>query len=328
MSNIGVSGKVILASATVLIVALVGAFAFWMSDSESTHRRSNRIEADTKYEDVKLPEELSAEFGFIKGWWVANGPADDKALKRLASKQRKIDRLRLNQTTITPRGLEVLRAHEVNTIDLTDTDVDAPMLEAMSRLPGLKTLMVKEHGLTDEMLKKLTGPESIECLLFKNAGITSFGIKHLPTTFPNLKNLIFINCKNIDDSAVPIVISCQGLDSFNFMHTSLSTDGVNKLAKGLPLLQSMSYLGRGNVDELITSLKNSKVEDLWLNSITIGDEKSIDTLCGMKKLRVLVMMNCTGLTRERLARLNKELPKCQVVTKMTEEYPEVGLVEK
>lgn len=321
-------GVIILGLAALTLVTLAIAFVVLMQEPQSSQSqvKGDGGKVDRKQEIVRLPEELTAEFQYSQGWWVANGPADDDAMRRLTNKQRRINNVSMNQAAVSAKGLDELIGHQVQALDLIDSDIDVSMAKSISRFSGLKNLLLKDHCVSDEVMKAITGPRSLESLLLKNSPVTVAGLEHLPSVFPDLKSLTFMNCKNIDDSIIPVLVKCHKLESLEFIATSMTADGVVKLVSCLPIVH-LSFEQHGRVDDLTDKLQGPKLTSLCLRGNVIND-RVVARLCEMKRLKSLVLTQCSGLTNEQLTLLKEKLPGCKIRSGKEEAAPELGLVEE
>ncbi len=319
---------IIVGLTAVTVVTLVIAIVMLMQvpQSSQTQVKSAGENAGRKHEIVRLPEELTAEFQYREGWWVANGPANDDAMRRLTNKQRRIKNITLNQAAVSAKGIDELKGHQLEWLELIDSDIDVSMVKSISRISGLKNLLLKDRGVSDEVLKALTGPSSVESLLLKHATATSAGLKHLPAIFPKLKSVTFINCKSIDDSVVPTLMKCSKLESLTLIATSISANGVAQLVNRRPIVH-LSFEHHGQVDELVEKLRGPKLTSLCLRA-NVLNEKALERLSEMNWLKKLLLTQCTGLSNEQLERLKKKLPGCEIRANEVESFPELGLVEE
>ncbi len=317
-------GTFLFAGVALVVLGLVVSVIALMTPSDSTlpNRAST---AKENHEIIRLPEELSAEFQFKGGWWIANGPADDSDLQTLAKNQKTILCLSLNQAAVTAKGLDALPGHGVQVIDIIDCDIDANMAKSLSRITGLTTLLLKERSVTNEVMNAFTGPHTLKTVLFKNVKATSEGFQNLPEQFPELEYLTFLSCLNIDDSVLPTLMKCRKLESLRIIATPISAKAVTHFAKQHSL-KKLAFERQRDANELIENLQDSKVQHLCISGSRI-DEDMISWLSKMKQLKSLVMADCEGLTAKHLALLKKKLPSCDIFTGKKENPPELGLVE-
>jgi len=323
----GVPGSIILGLAAVIAVGLITALAVLMQEPEEskTHIKAAGKNAATSREIVRLPEELTAEFQYRRGWWVANGPADDNALKRLTEKQKDISRVLMNQAVVSAKGLELLQGHELHSLDITDCELNIGMAKSISQMSGLKELLLKDPKATDEVMKAFTGPNSVQSLVLKNSPVTAAGLQQLSSVYPELRVLSFINCKGINDLVVPILINCHKLQSLNLDTTSVTEDGAIQLVTHLPIA-NLLFEKHGQVDELVEHLNDTKITSLSLSGNALN-EKVLARLSKIKQLKSLNLTQCPGLTNKRLSVLKKNLPDCQIHLREIEHFPELELVK-
>lgn len=323
------STAVLVAVIATVAIGLAAALAMIMSDVPQ-QTKSDNVEktnaATTQRTHVEresmLPAELTAEMNFKDGSWQANGPVKDDNLIKLTRTHKRLPSIYLNQSEITGKGIAALRGHDVVELEIIDSDIDAKMAASISQLDGLRKLFLKDNSVTDETMAALTGPATVVGLHFKGATLTSEGLKDLYKAFPKLKQLVFINCPNIDDAALAHLSKYKEIGQLAFMGTAVSPEvalqAINKLSSN-----TIGFRGP-NAYRFIEGLKsNTKVVQIDLSGATLTD-KCIDALCTLKQARTIFLRGTSGMTAARAARLHKSLPQCNIDMDPVNHSPEMG----
>lgn len=322
--NTGKLAAIILGIATLLVLALVATVAVLMQEPP----QAPSLETIKKQDIGKLPDELTADFQNTDGWWTANGPADDNAIRTLARKHSVLAKVRLNQAVLSAKGYEVLMGRHVDSLDVINSEINAGSVEVISRFSELKQLELKDQAVSDEVIAALTGPKSLERLYLETPSVTPAALKDLWSKFPELTCLALVNCKRLDDSVLPYLSKCRKLASLTLIVTPISADGVLRLLKHLPIVHlCVEFQDQGEQGaELVKLLPESKLTLLVLTRARI-DEKVVSKLVSMKRLEKLILTRCPGLTPRHIALLKKEMPGCEIRAGSTEVSPEIGLIE-
>lgn len=307
-----------------LSVAALVVFVFYFMQEPNESGSKPKAEVGT-HEIVRLPEELSADFKYGGGWWTANGPAGDDAVRRLAKKHSTLPAICLNQAGITSKGFDYLYGHHLRSLDLINLDINVEMANSISHLESLQELLLKDAMVSDQVLKALTGPPTLESLLLKNSTASKVGFAGFHSRFPKLKALSLINCKNIDDSIVSELVHCSNLESLNVITTPISADAMLLLSNKLPL-KCISFEYQKDASRFIERLNCSTLSELHLNG-SVLNESSFSSLGKFTQLKRLVLIDCQNLSKDQITELVTKLPKCNVRGGQNEAAPELGLVE-
>lgn len=318
----GKFAAIILGGATVLVLALVATVAVLMQEPAQAPSQET-----IKKQDIgKLPDELTADFQNTDGWWTANGPADDNAIRTLARKHSVLAKVRLNQAVLSAKGYEALMGRHLDSLDVINSEINASSVKVISRFPELEQLELKDQAVSDEVIAALTGPKSLERLYLETPSVTPVALKDLWSKFPELTGLGLVNCKRLDDSVLPYLLKCRKLASLTLIVTPISADGVLRLVKHLPIVHlCVEFQGEG-AQELVRMLPEAKLTRFVLTGARI-DEKVVSKLVSMRRLEKLILTRCPGLTPRHVALLKKELPGCEIRAGSKEDSPEIGLVE-
>ncbi len=318
----GISDGVIFGSALASIAALVALVAVLMQEPNPAVSESPK--SDMR-EIVRLPEELSADFKYTQGWWTANGPAGDEAIRRLAKQHRTLEAICLNQAGISAKGLDSLQGHGLRSLDIINSEMNVELAGSISKIDGLTELQLKDQMLSDAVFASLTGPPSLQSLLLKFSPAGKIGFEKLHARFPILKTLTLINCKNIDDSILPELMACSKLESFNLSSTPLSAKSVLALIKELPV-NCLSFQNQPDASDLVEHLESTRVHELHLDGNSLS-QAAFAKLSTMTQLKRLTLANCRGLKNVQISQLRKALPKCKLHLGDNQTAPELGLVE-
>lgn len=315
---------IILGVATVSVLALVVTVAVLMQEPVQTPSTQSIKKVDIG----KLPDELTADFQNTGGWWTANGPADDNAIRTLARKHPVLEKVRLNQAIVSALGYEALIGHHLDSLDLVNSETNVNSLKAISRLSGLKQLELKDRTVSDEEMAALTGPKSLERFYLEAPSVTPNGIKDLSSKFPQLNCLGLVNCRGVNDSALPYILNCRKLQSLTLIVSPISAVAVARMVKQLPIVHlCVEFQDQGAEGaKLVSMLPESKLTLLVLTGVRI-DEKLVSKLVAMKRLEKLVLTRCPGSTARHIALLKRGLPNCEIAAGSKREEPEVGLID-
>lgn len=318
----GVPDALIYGSALALIAALVVLVTALMQEPNPPASQNSR--SDT-HEIVRLPEELSADFKYDQGWWTANGPAGDGAIRRLAREHRTLEAICLNQAGISANGLDALKGHGLRSLDMINSEMNAEMASSISKIDGLRELQLKDQLVSDAVFTSLTGPASLQSLLLKFSTVSKIGFENFHFRFPAIKTLTLINCKNINDSIVAELMACSKLESLNLISTPLSAKSTVALTKKLPVV-CLSYEYQPDASELVEHLESANLQELHLNGDSLS-QRAIAKLSTMTRLQRLTLSDCRGLKDVEISQLKKGLPNCKIHLGGNRTAPEMGLLE-
>lgn len=267
----------------------------------------------TKRRDINpLPEILTSKMQYDRnGTWVANGATSIDDIETVCKKN-SIERLKLKLAEMDAEKLRQFRNEPLEHCVIEKNRFDSAMMEEISNFQHLKFIKLgdTEQSLTDEVISKLTGPESLKTIYIDRGVITYKGIEHLSKTFKNLKGLNLNLCPMIDDKAAPVIFkSFPKLKELSFNSTKLTESGAALLSKKRGL-HSLSLINASITDNGLKQFsRNLKSLDLSGTKIT---NASIVYLSKMKRLKTL-KANSTGLTSKGFRTLETKLPKCNVL---------------
>lgn len=331
-SSKSLSTGIVLAIVTV-IIGLVAAVSLFVLDSPQqksaqteSQTNDNRVSTKPKHplRESSLPAELTAEMQPRGNTWTGVGPVKDGNLKKLAREHKELPTVYLNQTEITGKGIAALKGHGVTELEIIDQDINSEMTSEISKIEGIKKLFLKDQSVNNDTLKALTGPKSVEAIHFKNAMFNSDALQDWHKKFPNLRILLFISCPNVDDSVLKHLYAFKHLDQFTFINTKVTPEAA---LQAVDTLSPTVFGYRGPRSHVLTEgFKSQTVKDLDLSGTTFND-KCIDSLSKLKNLHSLYLDQAQGLTEARVARLRKNLPKCNLQLNDGITFPETEFIE-
>ncbi|MDO4627940.1 MAG: hypothetical protein Q4C70_02025 [Planctomycetia bacterium] len=217
---------------------------------------------------------------------------------------------------------------------------DCPLIttEAVLELKGcvnLKKLTLNRTniiGFSAEFVEALPKLEKVEL----SGTLVGTGTVEALASLKDLKSLD-LSWTLADDNALEAVNEIESLEELNVAHTIISDQGAKNLGN-LTALRILDLSGTGVTDEGIGKLpKAGNLRELSLASVEISDvgvevltqypklrtlnlantgitDKSLKTLRKLKNLKSLNLENCHFLTEKGIAKLQKALPKCEILT--------------
>lgn len=257
-----------------------------------------------------FPEELHADFQQRGQWWVANGPAKDRDLKRLVDKGGKFEKLRFVTTDITGDGFALLKDKGVRNITIVDTKIDAKVMSALSGIEPMKELEIKGNC-TDEMLENLHGPKSLEHLAIKESKLTNEAVRIIATNLPHVRALVLTGNKGINDGCVKYLKLFPKLTSVHITGTSVTQKGVGQIVEEVKV-RKLGLCGLRITDDFVREHLN-KPDMTYLNlSSNPITNKSLEVIAGMKSLVVLVIRDCPKISAKAIEDLKTRRPDLEV----------------
>src|SRR5262249_7479933 len=116
------------------------------------------------------------------------------------------------------------------------------LLARISRLPGLKVLLLMETQATDEGLRPIGKMSGLEELFIWDArSVTDAGVAHL-ASLKNLKH-IHINHSNLTDDSLALLSTLPNTESLSLQQNHFTDDGLVRLT-GKERLKGL-YIGLG-----------------------------------------------------------------------------------
>jgi hypothetical protein len=157
------------------------------------------------------------------------------------------------------------------------------VLARVSRLPGLRSLLLKESQATDEGMRHIGRMRGLEDLLIWDArSVTDGGVAHL-AGLKNLKN-IHISHSNLTDASLALLSGLPAIETLSLQQNHFSDEGLTRLT------------GKERLKRLYIGLGDLRVTDAGLAHL--GD---------FKQLEAVDVQNCKATSRG-LERLVKDLP--------------------
>ncbi|MBA3993819.1 MAG: hypothetical protein C0469_09855 [Cyanobacteria bacterium DS2.3.42] len=250
---------------------------------------------------------------------------------RLIQQDRRLQRLGLAQAHFPHSMLGNLQG-SLKVLRLSDANITDDDMKYVGELRTLERLHLNANPITSSGLKHV---ESLRSLHFLDLGGTKCDASGLSSLryLSQLRNLSLNNNRFIDDKAVELVSTMNGLEELNLTRTKVTGKGIAYLSrmdrlsklhlgslrlrdkdiitiKNLPSL-SVLYLGRNSISpkglKHLTSLKLSSL-NLDYNPI---DDTAIDTILQMRNLRHL-SLSSTKMTKNGLKKLTA-LPALRVL---------------
>ncbi|MBK9142388.1 MAG: protein kinase [Candidatus Melainabacteria bacterium] len=221
----------------------------------------------------RQPKEIvpAGRAGLSAGWEVQDdgkslrsGIATDEDLRLL--EHRNVTSLDLSRSPITGRGLAWLRELPLETLDLYDTRIDDRDISQINQLRSLIELRVGLTAISDEGICRLS--------------------------LPRLKGLFLAECRGVTDRGLDCIIEhYPGLEALDVADTSITTDGISKIAafKHLTSLDlSVLHVSKDN----ILSLRAIPLRRLFLEDSRMTTE----ALLASRQLRGLQVLGIQGNT--------------------------------
>jgi hypothetical protein len=145
--------------------------------------------------------------------------------------------LSLGRTSVTDRGLELLKAHtQLEWLDVGHTRVGDDGLASLRPVTQLNHLIAEQTRITDAALKTIGGFDELEILDLTGTAITDDGLAHL-RGLTKLKEL-WIGNTAISDAGLTHLENLKQLETLDVGGTNVTIDGWNRLKQALPSLDS------------------------------------------------------------------------------------------
>jgi tRNA A-37 threonylcarbamoyl transferase component Bud32 len=320
----------LLASAVMFIVALVGLYEYFMLVPS---------DADKPLPAVKLHEitEIADD--------DMGDPAVEKFLDSAHKYEQTFDSEAHNFKKITDKGLKIVVDKMPNLNSLILQRCGDFTNEGLAYLCNarLQALDVSDTPVADEGAAIIAKMKYLRDLKMHNTAITNEGVKALEK-LPLI--LLDISSSNrLDDDALAYAGQMKTLHSLSFSLDSKVEHGLGHLV-GLSKLEALDVGGTGVTDsdlEPLLQLKNLKkllvgqtdVTDAGVERViarmeglryislcrTSITKKSLDALAKLTSLRELHIEGCKGLSKEDIKEFHDKVPNCSVVTKVAPVKP-------
>ncbi len=266
----------------------------------------------------------------IQEVWLGRGDNGDELLASLTACKR-LTRLRLNGSSVTNEGLEILpRIVGLEELDLVDTRITDDGMASVGRLERLRTLRLglitqafsndaamrirnerfKLGTVTDDGLRHVAKLKSLESLGLNRIHLTDDGLDWL-AKLPNLKRLSITRAA-VTDSGLKVLSGIRTLEELRLSTVNISDEGLTHLAE----LNALTHLDlSGNRRLTAAGLRPlAKLRNLRFLRLVGTDVSDADTehFRPFEGLEILELSN-SSVTPAGRAALRKALPKCVVL---------------
>jgi len=283
------------------------------------------------------PELVASAKAFVKMAPLANGSDEQKRLLLLADTCAR-NANAVASTLASPRTLHFPAERSLGKVSSAKdgkTWREIGLAQGTLELEPEYVLMVNlDESASDNDLALLAAlpPGAFQYLVISSREISKQGFEYL-TQIVGLRQLSLYGT-TYDDSVLPIIAQCYGLNHVNLMGTKVTDNGM----ESLKLLPALREIGVGDtavgdrglfvisqfpaIESVI--LRNNTVTDvgvdylrraatlsrLWLSGPMITDQ-SVPLLSELKNLRELALLN-THVSERAIRSLQKALPECKV----------------
>jgi hypothetical protein len=294
-ADVGSDRKVMAGCAAGFVLVLFGAlFIMAILDERAAHKQNPR------------PQQKNAEaaraISKLGGDYFRDGLAEGEPIVNVsfASEPRNV--------TVVDADLMVLRElTDLQTLDLTKTQVTDEGLKELRELKNLRTLYLEGTKVTDKGLKELKELTNLTDLRLNKTQVTGEGLKELK----NLEELDLYNAQ-ITDEGLKELKELKHLERLRLANTKVTDKGLKELRE-LKNLKWLGLEGTAVTDKGLKELRELKnLEWLGLTGTKVTDE-GLKELKELKNLRVL-WLNGTQVTDQGLKELKEALPKCDIET--------------
>ena len=140
--------------------------------------------------DNAFPEELNATIIKRNDTWVADGPVKPAQITALIKKSRP-EILKFRSSEIDANGLALLEDAGLEELRIIFNILGAAEFDTISKMDGLKRLYLEENQITGAAISHLTGPKSLQVLVYKKNPADAALLETVSQNFKNLEILIF-----------------------------------------------------------------------------------------------------------------------------------------
>jgi hypothetical protein len=195
--------------------------------------------------------------------------------------------------------------------DNANTQPCDDLLRKVAKLPGVKSLLLKETQTTDEGLRQVGRMTELEELyIWEARSVTDAGVAHLA----GLRNLrmVHINDSNLTDDSLVLLSSLPRIEELSLEQNHFSDEGLRRL-QGRERLKRL-YIGMG--DSRITdaglahllSFQKLELLDLQNSKVTVRGLEQLEGLANLKTL----WLSGTGLVDAELQGLRDAMPNLKI----------------
>jgi Leucine-rich repeat (LRR) protein len=183
------------------------------------------------------------------------------------------------------------------------------LMAAVGKLKSLRFLNVYPIPITDSDLANLEGLTPLRTLMMSHTSVTNAGLVHLER-LTALQGLDLRNTR-VTDAGLVSLTRLTALQWLYLEGTSVTDAGLANL-KGLTALQELNLESTRVADVGLMNLTALRaLERLWLSHTRVTDA-GLMNLTGLTGLQELYL-NGTSVTNTGVAKLQKSLPKCEIV---------------
>ncbi len=298
---------------SIAVLGIVGGAAAVIMNVSLTPKEDKAVAqylAQPQAKSSPFPEELTADFQQRGQWWVANGPAKDRDLKKLLEGGGSFKKFRFIACDITGDGFALLKGHGVSNITIVDTKLDTKSMEALSTIEGMVELEIKNYC-TDEILKGLRGPQSLRVLSIKEAKISDEAVKIIATNLPQVTYLSLTGDKRITDGCIKYLKLLPKIHAVHVSDTKVTHKGLIEIINDIKP-DKLSLAGLKITDDFVKEHLNKPELNMLNVSFNPITDKSLEVFEKMPKLGSLNIRDCPNISPLAIARLKSARPRMDV----------------
>jgi serine/threonine protein kinase len=233
--------------------------------------------------------------------------SDDK-LQELPENTTDLD---LVASDVTDRGMQYLIGLPLHTLRLDASKITDAGLEQVSKIPSLRVLYVGDNpNITRDGVKHLEKLRNLEFLSLNGSALTDEDLACVGN-MKSLKRVSLGAMKNLTGTGLGYLTQLPQLVSLRLSGVDLNNAGKKQLAKLTTILDLEARTAHVDKDFMDAVLSMKNLEALNLSESTIND-KQLLMLAQLKKLKIIRVEKCRGLTDAAVSILASKLPQCNV----------------